>query len=518
MPRGSRPGERRGGRQRGTPNKKTLLKNAVFLAAAAEPNRSPLDFMLALMRDPQVPLDDRIDIAAKAAPFVHARPAPVRTSDDLKFAKLEAKHAAANGGGGEGRVAGGGEGGVLGGGGDEGPGRSGEEGLSPLDFLLGVMADPAADSEQRVKAAAIAARYTHAVTVPDPEAPSIVVADKFGFQVAPELGRAERDDRLREATLGGASQVHKNGPIQAKVAEQEREQIGKRREERLARLSFPDGYTYADLQKDEKRLAQLSSKRASRKKLTAEEDAEEAHLAVRVLHPKVVKPKRVVIIQGDSEWPATTSAELNGRVVGGETLTATEETMRAVIIGGPFAIEWPATRIAELDERVVGGETLTATEEAERQELRRRHPDSAARADRLDHRYRYWLRKAKEIALKAGMEHSKALRAAEAKCKGLRDPTKINYADLPRALLKKIYDLETLRFDQILTATEANELEELHRLYPERAGRLRKLAERRLSDHERQRGYARERGLIPPPIEEDKWPRGRTPTGRMAGR
>jgi hypothetical protein len=74
MPRGSKPGERRGGRQRGTPNKKTLLKNAVFCAAAAEPNRSPLDFMLALMRDPQVPLDLRIDAAAASAALVHARP------------------------------------------------------------------------------------------------------------------------------------------------------------------------------------------------------------------------------------------------------------------------------------------------------------------------------------------------------------------------------------------------------------------------------------------------------------
>jgi hypothetical protein len=78
MPRGSKPGERRGGRQRGTPNKKTLLKNAVFLAAAADPNRPPLDFMLALMRDPQVPLDLRIEMATQAAPFVHARPEPTR--------------------------------------------------------------------------------------------------------------------------------------------------------------------------------------------------------------------------------------------------------------------------------------------------------------------------------------------------------------------------------------------------------------------------------------------------------
>jgi hypothetical protein len=78
MPRGSKPGERRGGRQRGTPNKKTLIKNAVFLVAASDPNRSPLEFMLALMRDPQVPFDLRIEMAAQAAPFVHARPEPSR--------------------------------------------------------------------------------------------------------------------------------------------------------------------------------------------------------------------------------------------------------------------------------------------------------------------------------------------------------------------------------------------------------------------------------------------------------
>ena len=46
MPRGSKPGERRGGRQRGTPNKSTLLKNAAIKAAATDPNLSPLDFLL----------------------------------------------------------------------------------------------------------------------------------------------------------------------------------------------------------------------------------------------------------------------------------------------------------------------------------------------------------------------------------------------------------------------------------------------------------------------------------------
>jgi hypothetical protein len=51
MPRGSKPGERRGGRQRGTPNKKTAHKNAALAAAAANPDISPLDFLLGIMRD-----------------------------------------------------------------------------------------------------------------------------------------------------------------------------------------------------------------------------------------------------------------------------------------------------------------------------------------------------------------------------------------------------------------------------------------------------------------------------------
>ena len=43
MPRGSKPGERRGGRQPGTPNKKTALVNAAFDAATSNPDLSPLD-------------------------------------------------------------------------------------------------------------------------------------------------------------------------------------------------------------------------------------------------------------------------------------------------------------------------------------------------------------------------------------------------------------------------------------------------------------------------------------------
>jgi hypothetical protein len=473
MPRGSRPGERRGGRQGGTPNKKTLLKNAVFCAGAADPNRSSLDFMLALMRDPQVTLDERIDLAAKAAPFVHARPQPTSKkrpdpldlrdhlgeSGDLKFGKVDSKPAA-NGGAGEGGGAGAGKSGA----GGEG------EGLSPLDFLLGVMNDPAATPEQRVKAAAVAARYKHPCAGQS-DVPTIsVVEDKFGFKVDPELARAELDDSLREIRIRTSSHLRKKDSVEAKVAEQELEQIGERRGERLARLSFPDGYAYADRQTDENRLAQLSSKRSSRKKLTPEEDAEEAHLAVRVLHPEAKPEPRVFLAR----------------------LTH---------------MKWPTTRIAELDERVVGGEALTGPEETERQDLRRRYSESAAEADKLDHLYRYRLRKETDIAKKSGMELSKALDAARAKCDGLRDPTKIAWAEIAGELVQKMHRLESLRFDELLTPEEAGELEELHRLYPQRAEKARKFVLRRLIDGQLNNEAMVRTGYKPRPIEQGEWPR-----------
>src|SRR4029077_16281896 len=115
------------------------------------------------------------------------------------------------------------------------------------------------------------------------------------------------------------------------------------------------------------------------------------------------------------------------------------------------------SRIAELDERVVGGETLTAAEEEERQDLRRQYPDSAAQADMIDHRYRYWNRKEFETAEKSGMKWSDAVQAARDKCERLRDPTKVASASLPPNLPDKIRQLETLRWDNILTPEEADE-------------------------------------------------------------
>jgi uncharacterized protein YnzC (UPF0291/DUF896 family) len=412
--------------------------------------------MLALMRDRQGPLDLRIDMAAAAAPFVHARPEPVRKkgpdpidlrdrlghTGDLKFESLGAK-----------------------------PSAEGSEGVSPLNFLLGVMGHPEATPRQRVKAAVIAARYTHA-RAGGSEAPRVtVVEDKFGFKVDPQLARVERDERVRERRLGGFK-PHSPAGL---AAERELEKIRKRRTERLALVKFPTDYTDGDREADQTRLNELYSKRLSRKKLTPEEDAEEAHLAVRVLNPDVKESVP------DLRW------------------------LRKI------QMEWPTTRIAELDERVVGGEILTAAEEAERQDLRRRYPQSAAQSDTLDHLYRYSLHKETEIAVKAGMEWAKALEAARDKCERLRDLTKISYTELKSEVYGKIHRLESLRFDEKLTPEEADDLEELHRRYPKHAEKARNFVVRRLSEDRANRAYMRQLGIDPGPIEDGKWPRIWTP-------
>ena len=71
--RGSKPGERRGGRQRGTPNKATVAKTAALKAASADPATTPLQFLLGVMRDPTSPTDLRIQVARAAAPLVHGK-------------------------------------------------------------------------------------------------------------------------------------------------------------------------------------------------------------------------------------------------------------------------------------------------------------------------------------------------------------------------------------------------------------------------------------------------------------
>lgn len=76
MARGSKPGERRGGRVKGQPNK----KNAEKVAAIEASGLTPLDYMLTLLRDASNDPLTRFEAAKAAAPYVH----PKLSSTELK--------------------------------------------------------------------------------------------------------------------------------------------------------------------------------------------------------------------------------------------------------------------------------------------------------------------------------------------------------------------------------------------------------------------------------------------------
>ncbi len=71
-------GRKTGGRQMGTPNK----ANAFRAAAIAASGLTPLDYLIAVMRDETKPTGERIDAAKSAAPFVHSRLGPVTPAGD----------------------------------------------------------------------------------------------------------------------------------------------------------------------------------------------------------------------------------------------------------------------------------------------------------------------------------------------------------------------------------------------------------------------------------------------------
>ena len=70
---GSKPGERRGGRIAGTPNKATTKRQAEIAASGL----TPLEFMLNVMRESERDVMVRLEAAKAAAPYVHPKLASV---------------------------------------------------------------------------------------------------------------------------------------------------------------------------------------------------------------------------------------------------------------------------------------------------------------------------------------------------------------------------------------------------------------------------------------------------------
>jgi hypothetical protein len=278
MPRGSRPGERRGGRQRGMPNKKTALKNAALAAAAADPNLSPLDFLLSLMRDPGLPPDLRIKMAQAAAPFVHAKPGDGRrgqTAAPKHGEQIAVFNTKKESGSIRSETA------TINSAAAATTDDASNSSLSPLGFLLGMMRDADAAPELRVRVAQVAAPFVHTKLGrggSDDRVTSETTYDPGdGFVIEPALARAIRDDkrRLKELLVKHESQPG-SPPTAADVQEEAevREQIA----ERLRAIEIPKSYRQPEAVLDMWRLGPLGYKAV----LTAAEEAKETQLTARL--------------------------------------------------------------------------------------------------------------------------------------------------------------------------------------------------------------------------------------------
>src|SRR5271168_2248663 len=118
MPRGSKPGERRGGRRRATPNKRTVLRDRILSVASANPTATCYELLHLLIKDQALPAPTRLAIARKSS-----SQSMLLTDNAPPDAKTEAKT------------------------------------LAPLDILLSVAQDAAATAAERRKAASEAAEY-----------------------------------------------------------------------------------------------------------------------------------------------------------------------------------------------------------------------------------------------------------------------------------------------------------------------------------------------------------------------
>ena len=261
MPRGSKPGERRGGRQRGTPNKSTSLKNAALTAAVTDPNLMPLDFFLTLMRQADLPLELRVSVAHQALPLAHRKPKPANDTYGRSGTVVNKKIGP--------RVK------VV-----KVASDADAHSVTPLDFLLGVMRDANNDPALRLRAAGLVAPYLHPKGEPN-EAPSemTVVDDPYGFDA--NIGDTQKaieqaQEQLRSLRPATSTEDYFAADEKAQQTPEYLE-LKKSIAEKQAALKCPPNYKELDSRQDGARLKELETEGKTRP-LTAAEEHEQKHL------------------------------------------------------------------------------------------------------------------------------------------------------------------------------------------------------------------------------------------------
>lgn len=266
MLRGSRPGERRGGRKRDTPNRRTILTDRILSIGLDHPTASRRAFLLKLVKDRELPADTRMAAAPKCFP-------PKRTPSSRS---RRARAAAGIG------ATGAQEGLTTVGSAAAFEGSQTPAAVVPairdwnpqaLDALFGIVQDATADPKARRKAALKLAEFL----LPKVGKKAKVLPDEYGFSVNPNLASAYRDIQLElRALVNGPTR--KIPAIAATIKNLEARSDAIRR--RL-QVPCPTKYGNKEVTKDWLRLMEFIRLRDNKTALAETQKAEEAHLKVR---------------------------------------------------------------------------------------------------------------------------------------------------------------------------------------------------------------------------------------------
>jgi hypothetical protein len=253
------PGERRGGRQRDTPNRRTILTERILAVGSEHPTAPRRALLLQLVKDQKLPADIRMAVAPRCFPAkrTQASGARPRVSAGTQFTVEQ--------GVGEKAV-------------DASKGIQTAP-LVPdwnplvLDALFGVVQDVTADSKARRKAALKISEFL----LPKAGKKAKVIPDEYGFRVNPNLARRYRDIQLEVRSL-----VNEPTHIIPAIAEQIKK-LEARSDAMLRRLQVPcpTKYRVEEATNDYFRLMQFTRLRDNKTALTEVQNVEEAHLKVR---------------------------------------------------------------------------------------------------------------------------------------------------------------------------------------------------------------------------------------------
>jgi hypothetical protein len=488
MLRGSRPGERRGGRKQGTPNRRTILRDRILSIGLDHPAASQPALLLKLIKDRTLPADIRMAVAPKSFPPKRRRSSRTERPEALA---IEGSGVGSNGS-------------------QSFTGVPAIRDWTPqaLDALIGVVQEATADPKVRRKAALKIAEFL----LPKVGRKAKLIPDEYGFSISPNLASAYRDIQLELRALVNAP-THKIPAIAEKIEKLEARSDAIRR--RL-QLPCPTKYGTKEAGKDWGRLMGFTSLRDNETALTETQKAEEAHLMARFdvydASPESIARRRREALEsaegrfkasrrtGDFYAPPLSRQERSdlkllrwlypkrlpnrSQLDGDDGLDMYLDHPFADALRAPNGNFYPRqsklrwleqlgtigrkkltakedpedqqkpellakSRMHDLEERRAVGLALTGSEEQELRDLRERHPEFAAVVDLMDLSFLYYWRREVEIARKASLNSVAMFEQADLICLRWRDPTKFTTES----------DAEEYRRVRSAKATEAAALE-----------------------------------------------------------